>query len=90
MVIMKDDLKRQIAHLPPLARARAERELGLKTPKAEHRVFVYGTLLSGERNARCALGARREAAMAKGTIYDTASAFRPLRAKEIPLLRASF
>lgn len=70
MRIPMNELKREIAHLPPLARARAERELGLETPKTEHRVFVYGTLLSGERNARFALGARRVAATAKGTLYD--------------------
>lgn len=70
MRIVMNELKREIAHLPPLARARAERELGIETPKAEHQVFVYGTLLSGERNARFALGARRVAATAKGTLYD--------------------
>ena len=70
MRITLNELKREIAHLPPLARARAERELGLETPKTEHRVFVYGTLLSGERNARFALGARRVAATTKGTLYD--------------------
>ena len=66
-----EQLKRQIAHLPPVARKRAERELGIEEPAAEHRVFVYGTLLSGEINARRAGGARRQPATAKGTLYDT-------------------
>ena len=70
MRIPMNELKREIAHLPPLARERAERELGIHTPKAEHRVFVYGTLLSGERNARWALGARRVGAWTRGTLYD--------------------
>ena len=71
MKIEMNDLKREVKHLSPLARERAERELGLRTPHTEHRVFVYGTLLTGECNARCALGARRVRATAKGTIYDT-------------------
>lgn len=71
MKIPMNDLKREVQHLPPLARERAERELGLRKPRTEHRVFVYGTLLTGERNARWALGARRVRATAKGTIYDT-------------------
>lgn len=71
MKIEMNDLKREMKHLPPLARERAERELGLRKPRTEHRVFVYGTLLTGERNARWALGARRVPAYARGTIYDT-------------------
>lgn len=70
MKIPMNELKREIAHLPPLARARAERELGLNAPHGEHKVFVYGTLLSGERNARWALDARRVAAWTRGTLYD--------------------
>ena len=67
-----ETLKREIKHLPPLARERAERELGLPTsPRAEHKVFVYGTLLTGERNARWAMNARRHPAWTHGTIYDT-------------------
>ena len=66
-----NDLKREVKHLPPLARKRAERELGLPAPKADHRVFVYGTLLAGQCNAHRALGARRVPAYARGTIYDT-------------------
>lgn len=75
MKIPMNDLKREVKHLPPLARERAERELGLRKPRTEHRVFVYGTLLTGECNARCALGARRVRATAKGTIYDTGHGF---------------
>ena len=37
----------------------------------KHKVFVYGTLLTGERNARWAMKARRQKAWALGTIYDT-------------------
>lgn len=35
-----------------------------------HHVFVYGTLLTGERNAHWAKGALREPATALGTLYD--------------------
>ena len=67
-----ETLKMEIRHLPPLARERAERELGLPAaPRAEHKVFVYGTLLTGERNARWAMNARRHPAWTHGTIYDT-------------------
>ena len=67
-----ETLKREIKHLQPLARERAERELGLPAaPRAEHKVFVYGTLLTGERNARWAMNARRHPAWTHGTIYDT-------------------
>ena len=67
-----ETLKREIKHLPLLARERAERELGLSAaPRAEHKVFVYGTLLTGERNARWAMNARRHPAWTHGTIYDT-------------------
>ena len=71
-----ETLKREIKHLPPLARERAERELGLPTsPRAEHKVFVYGTLLTGEGNAHWAKGARRHPAWTHGTIYDTGFGF---------------
>ena len=43
--------------------------------ESEHRVFVYGTLLTGECNARCARGARRTPAWATGTIHDTGYGF---------------
>ena len=64
-------LKREIKHLPPVARKRAERALGIAQPENEHRVFVYGTLLTGEGNAHWARGARRTPAWATGTIHDT-------------------
>ena len=71
------DLEREINHLPPLARERARRELGLpirgtmhEARSTEHRVFVYGTLLAGERNARWAADSRRTPAWTHGTIYD--------------------
>ena len=65
------NIKMQIRHLPPAARRRAERELGIAEPPAEYRVFVYGTLLSGECNSGRARGARRIPAWTRGTIYDT-------------------
>lgn len=69
-------IERELAHLPPLARSRAARELGLSAPPTnEHRVFVYGTLLTGECNARWARGARRTPAWTRGTIYDTGFGF---------------
>ena len=75
MKVGMNDLKREVKHLPPSARERAERELGLPATKTDHRVFVYGTLLAGERNARHALDARRVPAYARGTIYDTGWGF---------------
>ena len=39
--------------------------------KGEHKIFVYGTLLTGERNARWAGKAKREGAWATGTLHDT-------------------
>ena len=75
MKVGMNDLKREVKHLPPSARERAERELGLPAPKTDHCVFVYGTLLAGERNARHALDARRVPAYARGTIYDTGWGF---------------
>ena len=71
-----NELEREIQHLPPLARARAMKALGHpQPPTKEIKVFVYGTLLSGERNARWALGARRHPAWTHGTIYDTGYGF---------------
>lgn len=75
---MKHDINeviREIKHLPPQARRRAEKELGIEIPQVEHKVFVYGTLLSGERNAGWARDARRTRAWAKGTLYDTGYGF---------------
>jgi gamma-glutamylcyclotransferase (GGCT)/AIG2-like uncharacterized protein YtfP len=69
------EIKREIRHLPPLARKRAEKELGIARPENEHKVFVYGTLLTGERNARWARDARRVAAWTNGNIYDTGYGF---------------
>ena len=67
-----ETLKMAVKHLPPTARRRAERELGLpSTVEEQHKVFVYGTLLTGERNARWAMNARRHPAWTHGTIYDT-------------------
>ena len=70
-----ETLKREIKHLPPVARKRAESALGIAQPENEHRVFVYGTLLTGEGNAHWARGARRTPAWATGTIHDTGYGF---------------
>lgn len=70
-----NEIKREISRLPPLARRRAEKELGIVTHENEHKVFVYGTLLSGERNAHWARDARRTPARATGTLYDTGYGF---------------
>ena len=70
-----ETLKREIKHLPPVARKRAERALGIAQPENEHRVFVYGTLLTGEGNAHWARGARRTPAWTTGTIHDTGYGF---------------
>ena len=75
---MKHDINeviREIQHLPPQARRRAEKELGIEIPQVEHKVFVYGTLLTDERNARWARDARRVAAWTNGNIYDTGYGF---------------
>lgn len=64
-----------IKHLPTAERQRIERQLHLTPPPNEHRVFVYGTLLSGEGNAQWARGARRHPAWTHGTIYDTGFGF---------------
>jgi len=60
-----------IKRLPTAERERVERQLHIAPPQREHRVFVYGTLLAGERNAHWARGARRHPAWTYGTIYDT-------------------
>ena len=69
-------LEREIEHLPPQARRRAKQELGQAVePNAEHRVFVYGTLLRGERNERWARDAKRQRAWTTGTIYEIGCGF---------------
>ena len=66
-----ETLKMAVKHLPPNARRRAERELGLpSTVEEQHKVFVCGSLLTGERNAGVAMNARRQKAWTLGTIYD--------------------
>ena len=65
----------QIKMLPPGVRRRFEKALGIAKPPSEHKVFVYGTLLTGERNARCAGNARRQKAWTLGTIHDTGWGF---------------
>ena len=70
------EMKMAIKHLPPNARRIAERQLGMRPSVEEtYNVFVYGTLLSGERNARWAKNARRQPAWTLGTIYDTGFGF---------------
>ena len=68
---MKTPIELQIRHLPPSVRRRCEKALGIAKPESEHKVFVYGTLLTGECNAHRAGCARRQKAWALGTIYDT-------------------
>lgn len=70
-----NEIKREISHLPPLARRRAEKELGIAKPEKEHKVFVYGTLLTGECNAYRAGDARRTPAWTTGKLYDTGYRF---------------
>ena len=70
-----ETLKRGIKHLPPVARKRAERALGIASPEAEHKVFVYGTLLSNECNCNRAPRARRQNAWTLGTLHDTGFGF---------------
>lgn len=70
-----ENIKMAIKHLPPTARKRAERALGLPVHDEEHKIFVYGTLLTGERNAHCAGAARRQRGWTCGTIYDTGYGF---------------
>ena len=57
------------------ARKRAERALGIATPETEHKVFVYGTLLSNECNCHRAPRARRQNAWTLGTLHDTGYGF---------------
>ena len=68
---MNTPIELQIRHLPPSVRRRCEKALGIAKPESEHKVFVYGTLLTGECNAHRAGCARRQKAWALGTIYDT-------------------
>ncbi len=70
-------MKMAVRYLPPTARRRAERALGLPASDGddEQLVFVYGTLLSGERNARWAGSARRRSAWTTGRLYDTGFGF---------------
>ena len=68
---MNTPIEMQIKYLPPSVRRRYEKALGLAKPESEHKVFVYGTLLTGEINARRAGRARRQKAWTVGTIYDT-------------------
>ena len=72
---MQTPIELEIRHLPPSVRRRCEKALGLPSRDAEHKVFVYGTLITGERNARCAGNARRQKAWTTGTIYDTGCGF---------------
>lgn len=75
---MKHDINeviREIKHLPPQARRRAEKELGIAKLQNEHKVFVYGTLLTGECNAYRAGDARRTPAWTRGKIFDTGYGF---------------
>ena len=72
---MATPIEMQLKHLPPSVRRRCEKALGLARPDEEHKVFVYGTLISGERNAHWAGNARRQKAWTLGTIYDTGCRF---------------
>ena len=68
-----ETIKMEIKHLPPTARRRAERALGIApTEPAEHKVFVYGTLLSNECNCH---RAPRQKAWTLGTLHDTGYGF---------------
>ena len=68
---MPTPIELEIRHLPPSVRRRCEKALGLPSRDAEHKVFVYGTLIAGEANAHWAGNARRQKAWTTGTIYDT-------------------
>ena len=72
---MQTPIELEIRHLPPSVRRRCEKALGLPSRDAEHKVFVYGTLIAGERNAHCAGNVRRQKAWTLGTIYDTGYGF---------------
>ena len=72
---MATPIELEIRHLPPSVRRRCEKALGLPSRDAEHKVFVYGTLIAGEANAHWAGNARRQKAWTTGTIYDTGCRF---------------
>ena len=72
---MNTPIEMQIKLLPPTARRRCEKALGIAKPESVHKVFVYGTLIAGECNARWAGNARRQKAWTSGTIYDTGCRF---------------
>ena len=72
---MATPIEMQLKHLPPSVRRRCEKALGIAKPEREHKVFVYGTLIAGERNAHWAGNARRQKAWTTGTIYDTGCRF---------------
>lgn len=65
----------EIQHLPPNVRRRIEKSLGVAKPEREHKVFVYGTLLSNECNCHRAPRARRQNAWTLGTLHDTGWGF---------------
>ena len=65
----------EIQHLPPSVRRRIEKAVGLAKPEREHKVFVYGTLLSNECNCHRAPRARRQKAWTVGTLHDTGWGF---------------
>lgn len=72
---MQSPIEMLIGHMPPSVRRRYEKALGIAKRDEEHKVFVYGTLLAGECNARHARSARRQKAWTLGTIYDTGFGF---------------
>jgi len=72
---MPTPIELEIRHLPPSVRRRCEKALGIASPETQHKVFVYGTLISGEANAHWAGNARRQKAWTTGTIYDTGCRF---------------
>ena len=60
-----------LRHLPSAERRILERAMHINRPANEHKVFVCGTFLTGERNARWVRWARRHPAWANGTLHDT-------------------
>ena len=72
---MPTPIELEIRHLPPSVRRRCEKALGIPSRDEEHKVFVYGTLISGERNAHWAGNARRQKAWTTGTSHDTGYGF---------------
>lgn len=72
---METPIEIGLKHLPPSVRRRCEKALGITKGESEHKVFVYGTLISGERNAHWAGNARRQKAWTLGTIHDTGYGF---------------